>query len=115
MPMNAVVAQSGGPTSVINNSVRGVVDALGSSPRIGSVYGASMGILGVLRNEFFDLAAQDPEQIRLLAQTPSAGSIGSCRYKLAAKEATVNPLCISPILGERSGFPSPRWGGSGWG
>ncbi len=85
MPMNAVVAQSGGPTSVINNSVRGVVDALGSSARIGSVYGASMGILGVLRNEFFDLTAQDPEQIRLLAQTPSAGSIGSCRYKLAAK------------------------------
>ncbi len=85
MPMNAVVAQSGGPTAVINNTLRGVVETLGASPQIGSVYGASMGIVGVLRNEFIDLTAQDPEQIRLLAETPSAGSIGSCRYKLAGK------------------------------
>jgi 6-phosphofructokinase len=85
MAMNVVVAQSGGPTSVINNSVRGVVETLAVSPEIGTVYGARMGILGVLRNELVDLTGQDPEQIRRLAQTPSAGSIGSCRYKLAGK------------------------------
>ncbi len=87
MAMNAVVAQSGGPTAVINNSVRGIVEALATSGRMGSVYGARMGILGVLRNELIDLTAQDPRQIGLLAETPSAGSIGSCRYKLASKEA----------------------------
>ncbi|KPK66213.1 MAG: hypothetical protein AMK73_00655 [Planctomycetes bacterium SM23_32] len=86
MPMNAVVAQSGGPTAVINNSVRGVVDALTASPGIGAVYGARMGILGVLRNELIDISAQDPEQIRRMAETPSAGTIGSCRYKLAGKQ-----------------------------
>lgn len=85
MAMNAVVAQSGGPTAVINNSVRGVVDRLTRSGEIATVYGACMGILGLLRNKLMDLSAQDPEQVRLLAQTPSAGTIGSCRYKLADK------------------------------
>jgi 6-phosphofructokinase len=85
MPMNAVVAQSGGPTAVINNSVRGVVDVLKASGKGGAVYGATNGILGVLRNELVDLSAQDAEQIGLLAATPSAGTMGSCRYKLAGK------------------------------
>ncbi len=83
MAMNAVVAQSGGPTSVINNSVRGVVETLKASGRVDRVYGAKMGILGVLQNQLIDLTAQDPKQISRLAQTPSAGAIGSCRYKLA--------------------------------
>jgi len=85
MAMNVVVAQSGGPTAVINNSVRGVIETLAASPQVDRVYGARMGILGVLRNELVDLTAQDPEQVRRLGQTPSAGSIGSCRYKLAGK------------------------------
>jgi len=85
MPMNAVVAQSGGPTAVINNSVRGVVDVLKASGKGGAVYGATNGILGVLRNELVDLSAQDAGQIGLLAATPSAGTMGSCRYKLAGK------------------------------
>jgi 6-phosphofructokinase 1 len=85
MAMNAVVAQSGGPTTVINNSVRGVLDGLMGSRKIGKVYGARSGILGVLRNELVDLSAQPPEQIALLAGTPSAGTIGSCRYKLSGK------------------------------
>jgi len=83
--MNAVVAQSGGPTAVINNSVRGVVDVLKASGKGGAVYGATNGILGVLRNELVDLSAQDAGQIGLLAATPSAGTMGSCRYKLAGK------------------------------
>jgi 6-phosphofructokinase 1 len=85
MPMNVVVAQSGGPTTVINNSVRGVLDTLTGSKKIGAVYGARNGIVGVLRNELIDLTAQDGRQIELLACTPSAGTIGSCRYKLAGK------------------------------
>ncbi|MHC4592541.1 MAG: diphosphate--fructose-6-phosphate 1-phosphotransferase, partial [Planctomycetota bacterium] len=85
MPMNVVVAQSGGPTAVINNSLRGVVERLGDSPAVGTVFGARMGILGVLQNEFVNLTAQAAEQISLLGSTPSAGTIGSCRYKLAGK------------------------------
>jgi 6-phosphofructokinase 1 len=86
MAINAVVAQSGGPTAVINSSVRGVVETLRASGEVETVYGAKQGILGVLRNELIDLTAQDPEQVRLLGSTPSAGAIGSCRYKLASKD-----------------------------
>jgi len=85
MAMNAIVAQSGGPTAVINSSVRGIVETMLKDDAGGTVYGARMGILGVLCDRLIDLTAQTPEQIRLLGSTPSAGTIGSCRYKLAAK------------------------------
>jgi 6-phosphofructokinase len=89
MPVNAVVATSGGPTAVINNSVHGVLEGLARSGEIGTVYGAQMGILGVLQDRLIDLTAQDPRQIELLAHTPSAGALGSCRYKLASKAVGV--------------------------
>jgi 6-phosphofructokinase len=89
MPMNAVVATSGGPTAVINNSVHGVLEGLARSGEVGTVYGAQMGILGVLQDRLIDLTAQDPRQVELLAHTPSAGALGSCRYKLASMEAGV--------------------------
>jgi 6-phosphofructokinase len=79
---NAVIAQSGGPTSVINNSIRGVIDVLVSSNKINKVYGARMGILGVLEENLLDISCQSEEQISLLSNTPSAGVLGSCRYKI---------------------------------
>jgi len=83
---NAVIAQSGGPTSVINNSLRGAIDALSTSGKIDKIYGAKMGILGVLNEELIDISSQDPRQIALLERTPSAGTIGSCRYKIRSEE-----------------------------
>ncbi|MBU4562513.1 diphosphate--fructose-6-phosphate 1-phosphotransferase, partial [bacterium] len=50
------------------------------------IYGAKMGILGVLKEELIDISAQEPHQIALLAETPSAGTIGSCRYKIKSDE-----------------------------
>lgn len=80
---NVVVAQSGGPTAVINNTLRGVVETCRQYPeRFGRVYAGYHGILGVLREELLDLSAQDPQEIALLRTTPAAGSIGTCRYKL---------------------------------
>jgi len=79
---NVVIAQSGGPTSVINNSIRGAIDELISSKKVNKIYGARMGILGVLKEELIDISSQEPQQIALLAETPSAGTIGSCRYKI---------------------------------
>ena len=79
---NVVIAQSGGPTTVINNSIRGTIDELVSSKKVNRIYGAKMGILGVLEEALIDLSAQEPQQIALLAETPSAGTIGSCRYKI---------------------------------
>ena len=79
---NLVVAQSGGPSPVINNSLRGIVETARELPQIGAVYGARHGIEGVLKEELLDLSAQPAEEIALLRCTPAAGSIGTCRYKL---------------------------------
>ena len=81
-PKNLVVAQSGGPSPVINNTVRGVIEAARQMDNIGTVYGAHHGIEGVLKEELIDLTAQSEEEISLLRYTPAAGSIGTCLYKL---------------------------------
>ena len=82
----AMVAQSGGPTAVINASVAGVIQtALANESVFTGVYGAYNGVLGVLHEELFDLAAEDPRQIELLRRSPSA-ALGSCRYKLKDME-----------------------------
>jgi len=86
MKRNAVIAQSGGPTSVINNSIRGIIDSLQKSDKVDRIYGARMGVIGVLREEFYDITSQKPRQIELLSTTPSAGVIGSCRYKVKSSE-----------------------------
>jgi len=79
---NMVVAQSGGPSAVINNSLRGILDVARDVEAIGTVYGARHGIEGVLKEQLLDLSAQPAEEIALLRYTPAAGSIGTCRYKL---------------------------------
>ena len=87
MPLNVIVAQSGGPSPVINNSLRGVMDACMERPaEFGKVYGGWHGIEGVLKEELLDLSAQDAKEIALLATTPAAGAIGTCRYKLKEKQ-----------------------------
>ncbi len=85
-PRNLLVAQSGGPSPVINNSLRGLVETCRELPEIGTVYGGWHGIEGVLKEELLDLTAQDPQEIALLRTTPAAGSIGTCRYKLREKQ-----------------------------
>jgi len=87
MAKNVVVAQSGGPSPVINNSLRGIIDACRSYPAVfGNIYAGWHGIEGVLKEELLDLSAQPDKEVRLLAATPAAGSIGTCRYKLKDKQ-----------------------------
>lgn len=83
MPRNVIMAQSGGPTPVINSSLRGIIETCQRFPEIfGKLYAGWHGIEGVLKEELLDLSAQDEDEIALLRNTPAAGSIGSCRYKL---------------------------------
>jgi ATP-dependent phosphofructokinase / diphosphate-dependent phosphofructokinase len=83
MAKNVIIAQSGGPSPVINNSLRGIIDTCAMFPdKFGKVYGGWHGIEGVLKEELLDLTAQDKQEIALLRTTPGAGSIGTCRYKL---------------------------------
>jgi 6-phosphofructokinase len=82
MPLaNALVGQSGGPTSVINASLAGVVDAALKAKPIGKVFGMHFGIEGVLNDDLFDLGKESVATRRGLCQTPGS-SLGSSRLKL---------------------------------
>ena len=86
---NVVVAQSGGPTSVINASLLGVIEGCrAAAPEAGfdRIYGAHHGIEGVLTERLIDLSAQDPNEIALLRTTPAAGAVGTCRYKVRPEQ-----------------------------
>jgi 6-phosphofructokinase 1 len=76
-----MVAQSGGPTAVINSSACGVVEECLRQPAVSQVYGATNGMLGIMHEDLFDLSAESAGTIEGLRSTPSA-AIGSCRYKL---------------------------------
>lgn len=78
---NCIVAQSGGPTSVINATVAGIVRANQLNPIYTKVYGGLHGIEGILQEMLVDLTAMSDEENRILRQTP-ASALGSCRYKL---------------------------------
>ncbi len=85
MKGNCIVAQSGGPTAVINSSACGVIQEAMKHPEIEGVYAAYNGILGVLNEEIFDLRKEDPETIEGLRTSPAA-ALGSCRYKVRKEE-----------------------------
>ncbi len=76
-----IIGQSGGPTSVINASALGVIETALKSDVITKVYGAAHGIRGVLDDKLYDMAQEDPDELKLLMNTPSS-ALGSCRYKL---------------------------------
>jgi len=82
---NAVYAQSGGVTSVINGSAYGVIKAAQESGIIDNIYGGLYGINGVLEENLVDISQEDPAVIELLPFTPSA-AFGSCRKKLPSLE-----------------------------
>jgi len=87
MKKNLLIAQSGGPSPVINSSLRGVVEAAKCFPdKIGRIYAGWHGIEGVLKEELLDLSAQDEDEISLLRNTPAAGAIGTCRYKIKSNQ-----------------------------
>src|SRR5438477_10748546 len=83
---NLLVAQSGGPTAVINASVAGVIQEAGRNPeQIEQIYGAVNGILGILNEDLIDLQEEKRAAIEGLKHTPAA-ALGTCRYKLDFKK-----------------------------
>ncbi|SMC28788.1 pyrophosphate-dependent phosphofructokinase [Andreprevotia lacus DSM 23236] len=82
MPKNALYAQSGGVTPVINASAFGVIHAARQHrDRIGTVYAAENGVLGILNERLIDTAQLSDAQLALLKNAPG-GAFGSCRHKL---------------------------------
>ena len=82
---SCIFGQSGGPTAVINASAYGVIRAALDAEEITKVYGAAHGIRGVLDDKLYVMDEEDPEELRLLLNTPSS-ELGSCRYKIADPE-----------------------------
>lgn len=80
------MAQSGGPTAVINASVAGVILEAGKHPdQIEEIYGGLNGILGILNEELIDLQDEQRNTIEGLKYTPAA-ALGTCRYKIDFKK-----------------------------
>ena len=77
---NACIAQSGGPTIVINASMVGAVDVARDIPEIDSFYGGLNGLKGLLNEELTNLFREDPEVVSALRYCPSA-AIGTSRLK----------------------------------
>ncbi|EEF62813.1 6-phosphofructokinase [Pedosphaera parvula] len=82
---NLLVAQSGGPTAVINASVAGVIQEAGKHECIEEIYGGLNGILGILNEELIDINEEKAKTIEGLKYTPAAG-LGTCRYKIDFKK-----------------------------
>ena len=79
---NCLVAQSGGPTAVINASLAGVIRANQLNPLYDHVYGGLHGIEGTLEGNLCDLTNLSGRDIEILKQTPSS-ALGTCRYKFS--------------------------------
>ncbi len=84
-PKNALYAQSGGVTAVINATASAVISACRQDEQVGTLYAARNGILGALREDLIDTAQFSSAELDKLAQTPG-GIFGSCRFKLKAIE-----------------------------
>ena len=78
---NVLVAQSGGPTTVINASLAGVITEALNHECIEEIYGGLNGIEGILNEKLIDLAAESQQAVRGLCYTP-ASALGTCRYKI---------------------------------
>ncbi len=78
---NALLGQSGGPTSVINASLAGLIERASQADEIGKILGMHYGIEGFLEEKIYDLSAQSRETVEGLLTTPGS-ALGSCRYKV---------------------------------
>jgi len=83
-PTKILVAQGGGPTAVINQSLAGVVLEARRFPNISRVYGAHDGVRGIVNEDLLDLTQETSHNLEMVARTPSS-ALGSTRDKPDAK------------------------------
>ncbi len=82
---NMLIAQSGGPTMVINQSLVGAVLEAKKHKEIVNIYGSLHGIQGILKEEFIDLKKESAKTLEEIAITPSS-ALGSVRKKPTADD-----------------------------
>ena len=78
---NAIYAQSGGVTSVINTTACTVIETARKSKKINKLYAGKDGIIGILNEDLINTNLESDEEIKKLMHTPG-GAFGSCRHKL---------------------------------
>ena len=84
--VNMVIAQSGGPSMVINASLVGAIAAAKKAgTKIGRILGARHGIQGILGRDYIDLRKVSAQRLEAVARTPSS-ALGSCRLKPTADD-----------------------------
>jgi 6-phosphofructokinase len=79
-PVKILVAQGGGPTAVINQSLVGAVLEARRFPQVARVYGALHGVRGIVDEDFIDLTQETRHNLEQVARTP-ASALGSTRDK----------------------------------
>lgn len=105
MKRNVIVAQSGGPSPVINASLLGVIHGCQSFPdHIGDIFAAWHGVEGILKEELIDISSQSRREIELLKYTPAAGAIGTCRYKLKKDQSEDFDRIIEVMIAHDIGY-----------
>jgi len=77
---NMIIAQSGGPTAVINQSLVGAIEEAKKHPEIKAIFGSLHGIKGILEENFIDLRKESTNTLEEVASTPSS-ALGSVRKK----------------------------------
>ena len=98
---NLVIAQSGGPSMVINQSLVGaVLAARAAGPAVGRILGARHGIDGVLKGDFLDLRRPSVARLEAVAATPSS-ALGSCRHKPTVEDCD---RILAALLARRAGY-----------
>jgi len=80
MTERILIAQGGGPTAVINQSLVGVALEARRFSRIERVYGARYGVRGIIDQDLVDLSQETSANLELVANTPSS-ALGSTRDK----------------------------------
>ena len=75
-----LVAQGGGPTAVINQSLVGVALEARKFSQVTQIYGARHGVRGIVNEDFVDLTQETSHNLELVANTPSS-ALGSTRDK----------------------------------
>ena len=85
MSGNMLIAHGGGPTPVINSSLRGAIEEAKKHNNVKKIFGARFGAEGILKNDLMDLSGVSSDTVTKLGQTP-ASAIGSCRRKLTTED-----------------------------
>jgi 6-phosphofructokinase 1 len=75
-----LIAQGGGPTAVINESLVGAVIEARKCPAVDRVYGAYHGVRGIVNEDFIDLTRETTHNLEMVGDTPAA-ALGSTRDK----------------------------------